>query len=859
MKILAIHIKNLNSLRGEWHIDLTDNAYTSDGIFAVTGPTGAGKTTIFDAICLALYSQTPRLGRITSGSNEIMSKHTRECYAEVTFTVNGRRYTASCQQRKSKNGSLQPVNHILSDLDTGTIIADRNTPAEIEKITGMDFKRFTQAVMLEQGGFDAFLKANRGERSQILEMLTGTEIYGTISTMIYERTTAEQHKLEAIRRELDDRKPKDSLGTDEEIAQKLTEAQAELASLEAEDKQKAEAVSWLKGIRGLEEDLSQINVSISDVHKRMDDFKAEQQELDAALRANELNTKHALLKAKREQRRTTNEHCEQTEQNITRLRTSIAQTESAVPDMRTKFEELTQNLTDSPEAAYAKAWQLMGQFMGLAKNRPEFEHLKSLAEKRLRECRSAFDLAEEKYREYLDRYEEVVLDKTRKALKPGTPCPVCGSTEHPGAVHSDAGSVSAEDFAMVSRKLRECEAECSSAAANLEKCTENLSTNIDDTSEARASVLEVIVPMGIYNDGIRDCGEINGRLTKWIADVRKLTNDITTYEQKLKSLKAELTMNETSLSKDREGLKAMNDEFERMSSEFEAGLREKGFADEEEFLSAVRDSRRLAELQNKAKALDDEMSRLLAIRSDRTNKLASERAKGLTASTLEELEPEDTERKEKLNVLRKLTYDLARAKSDRDSLKSEIEALTRDYDAQSEVYENWAALNKLLGSQNGNKYRVFAQRITLGMMTALANRQLKRMSGRYLLISAPDYDGLELSIIDNEQAGEVRPTKNLSGGERFIVSLALALGLSQIAGSKSSVDSLFLDEGFGSLDEEALNTALDALGEVRREGRMIGIISHVAALRERIAAQIRVRPVREGVSVLEGPGCSKVN
>ena len=143
------------------------------------------------------------------------------------------------------------------------------------------------------------------------------------------------------------------------------------------------------------------------------------------------------------------------------------------------------------------------------------------------------------------------------------------------------------------------------------------------------------------------------------------------------------------------------------------------------------------------------------------------------------------------------------------------------------------------------------------MMIALANKQLKRMSGRYMLIAAQGDEYLALSVIDNEQGGEVRPTANLSGGESFIVSLALALGLSQISSSRVRVDSLFLDEGFGALDDDTLNTALEALGEVRREGRMIGIISHVGALRERIAAQIQVIPASDGVSVIEGPGCCR--
>ncbi|MBR0069845.1 MAG: AAA family ATPase, partial [Synergistaceae bacterium] len=122
MKILDIRFKNLNSLRGEWHIDLRNNAYVNDGIFAITGPTGAGKTTIFDAICLALYSQTHRLGRITGQSNEIMSKHTKECYAQVIFENAGKKYICSWEQhRAGRNDSLQTPKHTLAD-SNGEII-----------------------------------------------------------------------------------------------------------------------------------------------------------------------------------------------------------------------------------------------------------------------------------------------------------------------------------------------------------------------------------------------------------------------------------------------------------------------------------------------------------------------------------------------------------------------------------------------------------------------------------------------------------------------------------------------------------------------------------------------------------------
>ena len=141
-------------------------------------------------------------------------------------------------------------------------------------------------------------------------------------------------------------------------------------------------------------------------------------------------------------------------------------------------------------------------------------------------------------------------------------------------------------------------------------------------------------------------------------------------------------------------------------------------------------------------------------------------------------------------------------------------------------------------------------------MVSHANRQLEKMTDRYLLIR-DDEEPLELNVVDNYQAGEIRSTKNLSGGESFIVSLTLALGLSKMASHKVRVDSLFLDEGFGTLDEDALETALETLSGLQQDGKVICIISHVPALKERISTQINVHPVSGGQSSISGPGCKK--
>ena len=134
-----------------------------------------------------------------------------------------------------------------------------------------------------------------------------------------------------------------------------------------------------------------------------------------------------------------------------------------------------------------------------------------------------------------------------------------------------------------------------------------------------------------------------------------------------------------------------------------------------------------------------------------------------------------------------------------------------------------------------------------------ANKTLTKMSDRYLLVRDLSHP-LELNVIDNHQAGEIRSTSNLSGGESFIVSLALALGLAAMASRKVQVDSLFLDEGFGTLDEESLEVALETLSTLQQEGKIIGIISHVPLLKERIGVQIQITAGLGGRSKILGPG-----
>ncbi|WP_310395031.1 AAA family ATPase [Hymenobacter sp.] len=163
--------------------------------------------------------------------------------------------------------------------------------------------------------------------------------------------------------------------------------------------------------------------------------------------------------------------------------------------------------------------------------------------------------------------------------------------------------------------------------------------------------------------------------------------------------------------------------------------------------------------------------------------------------------------------------------------------------------QRWQDLSEQIGSARGDKFSQFAQGLTLTHLARLANLRLRQLTGRYTILKTP-YRNLELQIIDHDQADTVRPMASLSGGESFLVSLALALGLSELAGHKARIESLFIDEGFGTLDPDALNTALDALERLQHSGKMIGIISHVSDLKDRIGTQIRIRPGAGGNSTV---------
>lgn len=288
---------------------------------------------------------------------------------------------------------------------------------------------------------------------------------------------------------------------------------------------------------------------------------------------------------------------------------------------------------------------------------------------------------------------------------------------------------------------------------------------------------------------------------------------------------------------------------------FNSSLIQAGFVSKEDFVNARMNPDECRQIEKAIQKNQEELNKKKGEGESLQKSLQIEREKKLSEESLEDLnrrfsELEDQNKSIKDEIIR-LRLIIEKQKENEKAKSSLQESLAK----QRQRYRIWDDLNKLIGSAKGDKFSEFVQGITLRMLTVNANQHLKKLNPRYYL--TPQEKDLSFQLHDND-FGEIRPTSNISGGETFQISLALALGLSSMASHRVRLDTLFLDEGFGTLDSKTLQSAISLLSNLRQEeGKLIGVITHVDSLKEEMDIKINVQPIGNGHSRIEGPGVKR--
>ncbi len=969
MRIEKVAIENINSLYGRFEIDFTDNAY-SLGLFAIVGPSGAGKSTILDAMCLALYGRTPRI-TVSAEHDEAMNRNSDKCRAEAVFVSGGKRYAGVFEHRRTLRSAkpfMPPKNELFEIMADGSrkALSDNKTEAlgRIKEIIGLDYDQFTRSVMLAQFKFAEFLSANSGQRAEILEQVSGTDIYRRISVAVYNKQKEYKTRLEEIRI----KKETVSVLEPEKvkaIEQELETIDTSIAWLDTLKTKTDEGISAFKSraesekaLEGLLEMQRQIGKTLEEKKKALDaalneEKKQKQQSAQlaktlTAVRELDLKKKNA----QKEENRLKRDIASDDEDILNQKKNILGILKKHLPDaddnqLRLLYEAdneaqiITEHLSAELQQAEQKETKLKEQRSKLLRGRSEKtwtdrqdkleealpllkardqikqaaaeqETLKVSLEKLEAESKKIDESIKENQEKFLYAKLQEKYGEQRKQLKDGEPCPLCGALEHPSA-HEDIETTFVKEAEEERRKLDEQKKKNESsitdvtykvsvqakalsdneaAIAGKEKLLEEFEGSSNEALEQEASdIKRVLVEARKMSEEISSVGAEVLRLTRQLGEVsedvqqiKHAKQTIGEYERRkavfIKELETVAKHTKDIVSERQElfGDKNADDEERTQEDALEAAetktiqiRRQTEAAKADEAGNSADITSTKNRIDEYGEVFDTAYSEVQSM-AGQTDKLdtagqtdTGEEIRKQLGSLAKSAEQQPARTMQQLSAsLSVLSRALGVRKGEaRQTLsineqnKKQVKELLAEEKKAGDEFKKWSDLNGLIGSADGIKFSRIAQGITFDVLLRFANESLKKMSDRYILVRDNENttSPLEINVIDNYQAGEQRPVSNLSGGESFVVSLALALGLSEMSSGRTQIDSLFIDEGFASLDENYLELALQTLSTLgNRQNKLIGVISHVKELKERIDTQIEVTPLSGGRSAMSGPG-----
>ena len=854
--------------------DLDFSALGNHTLFLICGPTGAGKSTILDAMCYALYGKTS--GAVRSGE-DLRSNYVgydRKTYVEFDFAIGNRHYriyrSPTQLLERQKGDRSKPVEHkgkadfyeIDEEGREKAHITSKGVDSAVEKLLGVGLEQFRQIILLPQGDFRKLLLADSSDRQKIMEQLFQTGIYLVFEKRLQEETQKLKTEysrgelqrttlLETCRSESEEELEKQT-ETNEKI---LKEKETEFMQADKEQQVFLRAYDEANMLHGAFLRLETAETAL----KRMEEKRKEKEELRRhikMIRAAQSVTKEwsEAVNAKKQQR-TAAETLEKAAADLPVKEKAKAEAEQALAlfekekpkqkeriEMKGKLEQY-RNPSRSYGTAKREAERLAGIYAVKQKEAERLREQVSAAEKKAAEdkknwlCRN---------RIFMEGQAFVLAEK----LTDGQPCPVCGSLSHPAPAAAGEDRITEKDVKDAERQMHLSE------DAEKKIRHEAEAYQAKDLAAAKESADKAMTVLSELEKNLPAAYRDSLALEKEIKD---LETRISSFEKSLEQAEEKRKNAETiyqALKEQKELLEKQAGEFLKVSEEKNRILKikvaEAGFTDWFECSRYMKEVPRLEAYENDLKIYDQSVH------------AEEEKIKGEKEKTAGKTKPDMNDWNEKRMKLLESMKRFAAEKAEKETeLKKQKETLKKLYqlkETQKEIGEKYSLVAHLWEIAQGKETGINLERFVLGALldavTEKANLRLMEMSGnRYELLrkrgersDGRKKAGLDLEVFDGN-TGRARPAATLSGGETFLASLSLALGLADVVQEYAGgvhLDAMFIDEGFGSLDSESLDLAMKTLQELKGQNRLIGLISHVGGLEERIPAKLRVTKTQTG-------------
>lgn len=923
MKPLKLTMSAFGSYAGKNVIDFTGQ---QQGIFLITGDTGAGKTTIFDAITYALYNQTSGGER---NGNMMRSQYARpetETYVELEFLYRGQTYRVRRNPdykitKTLKNGKIreQKVPHSVElTLPDGTVFPEKKnaTDAKIIEILGLTADQFSQIVMIAQGDFLKLLYTKSDERKMIFSKLFRTDIYWKIQENLRRKSMEMDERIQENDRAFEQEKSRiiplpesEELPLDElveRLRERLKDALKEQNLRRANVEELNKKITKYEEINKLFRSLEKIRQTGKELEARQAESKERRQQIENARKADK------VLVAEQQNLRQQQE-VEQSAQAIAKMTETLANDQEMFESLKTQLQEseakqkreaadiqkkmlaLEQSFPSyealqnarSEEQQAKKVWEDLGKTSeesfhkkeaGIAALKEQQKQQEQVVEQTKKNWEQTSLGASESAKHYEHMYEAFLKEQAgilAENLSAGCPCPVCGSTVHPDpAKLSDHAVTELEvEQAKKTRAAAEEKRDLAYAAFEAEKTEKQKLAQAVEKEEADFVLAQTIakqqrkeaeqnyVSLQKIAEQIREklvypsFAEAKKQYAAMQKALAAAEQEIERKRQKVSELAEAMNTLKGQKLAEEENQKTAKKLAAKTEKEYAKLLEKSRFVSEETYHLAILPERSRSKLEREEKEYESQ-----CLRQQSEQKLLEKQVSGKTYTDTTELNEQLKAEKQALKEAEKTYMELHTAyENDRSVLQNCAVYLEKGKKMESEdqVIKSLSktANGRLSGSAKID-FETYIQRQYFKQIIHEANKRLLTMSNHQFILKLKEEantgrktnEGLDLSVYSLVTDSE-RDVKTLSGGESFLAALAMALGLSDIVERSAGAihpDMMFIDEGFGSLDAQSRQQAIEVLGELAGDSRMVGIISHVTELKEQIDRKLVVSRTDKG-------------